>query len=405
MVARRWEIILARQGWRVVTVAGEGDADRIVDGLGLDPSQFPAAGGSAAGVRAVTAGGVRATPEGVRAVTAGGVRAVTAGGVRAVTAATAGEVEGASERQAERGALLAERFEAAVSDADLVVAANLCSLPLNLTASAAAAQVLAGRRSVLHHHDLPWQRERFAHITELPPRDDAWKHVVVNRLTAEQMAERGIEAKVVYNPFETSPPAGDRSRMRRSLGVEADELLAVHPVRAITRKNIPAALAVCEALGATYWLTGQAEEGYDPELSAVLSSASCRVLRRRVPVLADLYAAADLVLFTSTWEGFGNPPVEAAVWGLPAVVGGYPVADELSALGFRWFSPSEVDVLTRLLAERDGAERDGAERNGAERDVAELKGLLAHNRAVAERHLSMEEIGRQIADLLAEMGF
>ena len=394
MVARRWEIILARQGWRVVTVAGEGDADRIVDGLGLDPSQFPAAGGSAAGVRAATTG-------------------------------TEGEVGGASERQAERGALLAERFEAAVSDADLVVAANLCSLPLNLTASAAAAQVLAGRRSVLHHHDLPWQRERFAHITELPPQDDAWKHVVVNRLTAEQMAERGIEAKVVYNPFETSPPAGDRSRMRRSLGVEADELLAVHPVRAITRKNIPAALAVCEALGATYWLTGQAEEGYDPELSAVLSSASCRVLRCRVPVLADLYAAADLVVFTSTWEGFGNPPVEAAVWGLPAVVGGYPVADELSALGFRWFSPSEVDVLTRLLAERNGAERDGAERDGGERDGGErdgaewdggerdgaewdggeLEGLLAHNRAVAERHLSMEEIGRQIADLLTEMGF
>ena len=396
MVARRWEIILARQGWRVVTVAGEGEADRIVDGLGLDPSQFPAAGGSAAGVRAAT----------------------EAGG--AATAATEEEVEGVSERQAERGALLAERFEAAVSDADLVVAANLCSLPLNLTASAAVAQVLAGRRSVLHHHDLPWQRERFAHITELPPQDDAWKHVVVNRLTAEQMAERGIEAKVVYNPFETSPPAGDRSRMRRSLGVEEDELLAVHPVRAITRKNIPAALAVCEALGATYWLTGQAEEGYGPELSAVLGSASCRVLRRRVPVLADLYAAADLVVFTSTWEGFGNPPVEAAVWGLPAVVGGYPVADELSALGFRWFSPSEVDVLTRLLAKRDVAERDGGRRDGGKRDVAErnvaerdgaewdggdLEGLLAHNRAVAERHLSMEEIGRQIADLLTEMGF
>ena len=350
VVAQRWGDILARQGWRVVTVAGEGDADRIVDGLGLDPSQFPSSAGSASG----------------------------------------GSASADSDRQAERSALLAERFEAAVSDADLVVAANLCSLPLNLTASGAAARVLAGRRSVLHHHDLPWQRERFAHITELPPQDDAWKHVVVNRLTAEQMAQRGIEAKVVYNPFETSPPAGDRSRMRRSLGVDSDELLAVHPVRAITRKNIPAALEVCEALGAAYWLTGQAEEGYAPELNAVLSSAACRVLRRQVPDSADLYAAADLVVFTSTWEGFGNPPVEAAVWGLPAVVGRYPVAVELSALGFRWFSPSEVDVLRRLLAERDGGE---------------LEGLLTHNRAVAERHLSMEEIGRQIADLLAEMGF
>lgn len=366
VVARRWEIILARQGWRVVTVAGEGGADRIVDGMGLDPSQFPPSGGFPLGGSALD------------------------GSAHGVRIAADGEVEGDFERQAESGALLAERFDAAVSDADLVVAANLCSLPLNPTASVAAAQVLAGRRSILHHHDLPWQRERFAHITELPPQDDAWKHVAVNRLTAEQMAKRGIEAKVVYNPFEMSPPAGDRSRMRRSLGVEEDELLAVHPVRAIARKNIPAALAVCEALGATYWLTGQAEEGYGPELDAVLSSAAGRVLRRRVPDPTDLYAAADLVVFTSTWEGFGNPPVEAAVWGLPAVVGSYPVAVELGALGFRWFSPSEVDVLTRLLAEQDGGE---------------LEGLLARNRAVAERHLSMEEIGRQIADLLAEMGF
>ena len=47
-------------------------------------------------------------------------------------------------------------------DADLVVVENLCSLPLNPAAADAVAAALAGRPAILRHHDLPWQRDRFA---------------------------------------------------------------------------------------------------------------------------------------------------------------------------------------------------------------------------------------------------
>jgi glycosyltransferase involved in cell wall biosynthesis len=36
--------------------------------------------------------------------------------------------------------------------------------------------------------------------------------------------------------------------------------------------------------------------------------------------LARIYAAADLLLFPSTWEGFGWPPLEALACGTPSVV-------------------------------------------------------------------------------------
>ena len=320
VVAGRWAAILGRLGHRVVTVAAEGPVDRLVAGLEIGAAGPPDAG----------------------------------------------------------------KLTGALADADLVVVENLCTIPLNLPAARVLAGVLAGRPAVLHHHDPPWQRERFAHVTELPPDDPAWRHVTINRLTEAQMAARGIGATTIYNPFETDVQPGDRAGTRRLLDVHDDELLVAHPVRAIPRKDISRALRVCEDLGATYWLTGATEEGYETALQGILDGAACRVVRSRAPSVPDIYAAADAVVFTSRWEGFGNPPVEAAVHGRPAIVSHYPVAAELRALGFSWFDPDDLDPLRAHLASGD-------------------PGLIEHNRRIVQQHLSMEIIGTQIADLLAEM--
>ncbi len=223
-------------------------------------------------------------------------------------------------------------------------------------------------------------------MTELPPTDASWAHVTINDLTRRQFEARGFQATTIYNAFDTEAAPGNRAAMRAELGVADHELLVAHPVRAIPRKNVPVALRVAEQLGGTYWLLGQAEDGYGRELDWLLASARCRVIQRRSLHTSDIYAAADVVVFPSLWEGFGNPPVEAAIHGRPVLVGNYPVADELVALGFDWFRPGDVE---RLAAEIDSPDLD----------------RLRHNRDVARQWFSFDRIRRQLADLLTERGW
>lgn len=317
VVAAHWATALRRLGWDVVTVAGGGPVDRVVRGLELDAV---------------------APPD---------------------EAALAGTLQ----------------------DADIVVVENLATIPLNLPASRVLARVLAGRPAVLHHHDPPWQRERFAHVTELPPDDPAWTHVTINDRTRRELAERGIDAVTIWNAFDVDEPAGDREATRADLGVADHVRLVAHPVRAIARKDVPASLRLCEALDATYWLLGPPEEDYAPTLERVLSEARCPVLHRPSPgSLADAYAACDLVTFTSTWEGFGNPPVEAALHRRPAAVSHYPVAEEVRSFGFEWFDPDDVAGIDAFLAAPDPA-------------------LLEHNRAVAVEHFSLARLERDLEAL------
>lgn len=322
VVAAAWQRALTGIGFDVVTVAGEGPVDRPVAGLALGAAAPPSPG----------------------------------------------------------------ELEAALVDADLVVVENVLTIPMQLAASRSLAMVLRGRPALLHHHDPPWQRDRFAAITELPVDDPAWRHVTINDLTRRQMADRGIAATTIYNGFDPDPPKANRAEVRTRLGVAPDETLVVHPVRAIPRKRVPLAVELCEQLGATYWLVGPAEEGYENELETVLARARCRVLRDRSFTAPEFYGAADAVVFPSSWEGFGNPPVEAGAHRLPAAVGDYPVAAELRALGFEWFPCDDPAPLRAFLASPDTA-------------------LLDHNHAVVRERLSIEVMTEHLAHLIDDAGW
>ena len=286
----KWTWALRSLGHTVVTVAGEGVADVLIDGLRMD-------------------------------------------------AATGPDVD---------------ELASALAGADLVLVENLCSLPINPAAADAVAAVLQGRPAILHHHDLALQRPAFAHLGP-PPDDPEWRHVTINELSARQLAEHGIAATVITNHFDLAPPQGDRDAMRAAIGVRGTATLVVHPVRAIPRKNVAGALRLAERLGAIYWLVGGPEDGYDQELSKILNAARTGVRLGMPPgfSIADVYAAADVVVLSSSWEGFGNAAIESVAFRRPLARHRYPVMVEIERHGLRYFDLDAIESLEKFVERPD----------------------------------------------------
>ncbi len=157
-------------------------------------------------------------------------------------------------------------------------------------------------------------------------------------------------------------PPGHRTRTRRALGFDDAEIVVLQPARAIPRKNVPAAIRYVEALAelvaprpVCFWLTGPAEDGYAAVLDHLLHACRVPVTLGLGPSPADAYAAADVVVFPSTVEGFGNPVIESIIARRPLVVGHYPVLDEILAHGFELFALDEPEAVAKLLADPDPA--------------------------------------------------
>jgi len=257
-----------------------------------------------------------------------------------------------------------DAFTALLDEGDLTVVENVCSLPMNLEASRAVAAAVDRTRSrvVLHHHDLPWQRPQTAGITDLPPRTPSALHVVINAASRAELATRGITAVQITNAFDVEATLGDRTAARAALGFADAEIVVLQPARAIPRKNIPAALVYVDALAelvapapVRFWLTGPAEDGYQPVLDALLADVRVPVSQGLGPTPADAYAAADVVVFPSTVEGFGNPVIESIIARRPLVVGHYPVLDEILAHGFELFAVTDPGAVAGFLANPDAA--------------------------------------------------
>ena len=277
-------------------------------------------------------------------------------------------------------------LETTLAAFDLVIVENICSLPLNPRATEAVATALKGRPAIMHDHDFSWHRADTAAFGT-PPDDPSWQHVTINQFTRGELNARGIEAVCLYNRFAIDPPQGDRAAGRHYAKVTDADRLIVQPTRALARKNIGGGLDLAQALGAAYWLTGPAEDGYQSDLDTALDTTDVPTVRFLGDLtIDDVYAASDLVVLASTWEGFGNPALEAVTHRKPLVLGNYPVAEEIRSFGFTFFSLDEVEQIDRYLSDP-------------------IEEVLEQNLAIARAHFSLADQPGELNKVLSSMGF
>jgi mannosylglucosylglycerate synthase len=311
-------------------------------------------------------------------------------------------------------------------DLDLLVVENALAIPLNIPLALAITDLVAetGIPVIAHHHDLPWERQRFAVnsvgdyiAAAFPPSLPSVRHAVINSVQAEQLAwRRGLTSRVIPNvmDFDTPPlPLDDYARTARAdLGVADDAAFILQPTRIIQRKGIEHAIELVRRLGIPATLVvshAGGEEGGDYEQRvrefAYLLDVPVRFEAdivghergatedgRRIYSLADVYPQADLVTYPSSIEGFGNGFLEAVYYRRPIVVNRYSVFEvDIEPKGFRvvsfdnYISSETIRDACRLLEDH--------------RLAAEWADL---NYELAARHFSFEVLERRLAAMLAE---
>ena len=222
------------------------------------------------------------------------------------------------------------------------------AIPMQLSLGLAITDLLAetGIPAIAHHHDFAWERGRFwpNAIPDLldaafPPRLTNLRHLVINSIAQEELARRkGISSTVIPNvmDFAAPPPPSDAGRFRAAAGLSEKDVVLLQPTRPVPRKNIEITIDLAFELdddrvkvvvthpehdeGREYWdfLAGRADRlGVD--LRTVPATGGNQ------PDLASAYAAADLVMFPSSVEGFGNALLEAFYYRRPVLVNRYPV--------------------------------------------------------------------------------
>jgi mannosylglucosylglycerate synthase len=286
--------------------------------------------------------------------------------------ATAARPESTSRAIEELTAHLTSALRGFVRDfgLDMLLPENAVTIPMHLPLGLAITQLAAetGIPVLAHHHDLPWERQRFLinSVSDIlsmafPPPLPNVRHVCINSAQQEQIARRlGRTARIIPNvmDFENPPAEPDdvTAGLRAELGLADDEVFVLQPVRVIPRKGIEHAVELLARLGRPARLVishASGDEGLDYQarirefarlLGVDVIWAADRVSDQRgtghdgrlTYSLADMYDACDLVTYPSLIEGFGNAYLEAVYHRRPVFVNRYPVYDlDIRPKGFR----------------------------------------------------------------------
>jgi glycosyltransferase involved in cell wall biosynthesis len=313
----------------------------------------------------------------------------------------------------------------ALYQVDTLIIENALALPVHLPLALAVTEFLfeSDIPAIAHHHDFVWERVRFAHTQApeyidmaCPPRTlPKLAHVTINTLATKTLyAKKGIRAITAPNVMDFArPPAPlstDRAReIREGFALPKHARIFLQPTRIVPRKEIEDSIQVLSHLPDVVLLvshaSGDEDDGaYLHHLAqyAELLGVDVRFVADRVEecvgkekalaTLPELYALADMVMYLSAWEGFGNALIETMYYRKPLCVRRYPVyVRDIAPKGCRAIE-YEPGMDTQKVAQK------------IERLLADKKRVAQtteHNYAVGEKHFSYEKLEDMLVRLLA----
>lgn len=197
---------------------------------------------------------------------------------------------------------------------------NHFATPLIVTEHASLDEHWAGK---------PWLRKLMLEFMVRYVYKLADRVVCVSQGMAQQLSGRLKHPRIsfIHNPVRFAVRTQSKSEARQILGVEQDVNMLLAVGRISTQKNYMMLLQAFQTLGSfnnihLYVIGGVYEQAEKRSLDRFIEANGLEQRIHFIDFTHEVhryYEAADLLVLSSAWEGFGNVIVEALAFGLPVV--------------------------------------------------------------------------------------